>query len=403
MDCGMKTAEAAAPEALSGIRILDLTRLLPGAFCSLLLADLGADVIKIEQPGEGDYNRSFEPINKNESGSFLLLNRNKRSLTLNLKSGQGRDIFLKLVKDADVVLEGFRPGVMDRLNLGYDVLKEANPQIIVCAISGYGQTGPLRAASGHDLNYMALAGALQLFGESGRAPIVPGLSIADVGGGSLMAVYGVMGALLGRARTGVGQYVDVSMMDGLVSWLTYHAADFLFAGIEPRGGERNFIGAAPCYNIYRCADGLFLSLGIIEAHFWERFCTLIARPDFVDHQWPEGDLRRDMSEALSAVFMMRSRDEWAALLAQADIPAAPVNSMKEAFTHPQMQQREMLQEIEHPVEGLIPQLGFPVKFSGTPARMFRPPPLLGQHNEEILHTLGLSESEVANLKRDGVI
>lgn len=391
------------PGALSDIRVLDLTRLLPGAFCTLLLADLGADVIKIEQPGEGDYNRTFAPINRKESGSFLLLNRNKRSLTLNLKSVQGREIFLKLVAEADVVVEGFRPGVIDRLQLGYEVLKQVNPKIILCSISGFGQTGPLRAASGHDLNYMALAGALQLFGESGRAPIVPGLSIADIGGGSLMAVYGIMGALLARAKTGEGQFVDVSMMDGLVSWLSYHAADFLFAGVEPRGGERNFIGAAPCYNIYQCADGLYLSLGIIEAHFWVRFCDLIARPEFLQQQWPEGEMRQQQSRALAEIFMTRSRDDWAALLADADIPAAPVNSMKEAFAHPQMQQREMLQQIDHPVEGTIPQLGFPVKFSATPARMVLPPPLLGQHNEEILAALGFDAGQVEQLKLDQII
>jgi crotonobetainyl-CoA:carnitine CoA-transferase CaiB-like acyl-CoA transferase len=403
MDSRMKPPQSCPPGALTGIRVLDLTRLLPGAFCTLLLADLGADVIKIEQPGEGDYNRTFPPLNRKESGSFLLLNRNKRSLTLNLKSAQGRDIFLKLVEDADVVVEGFRPGVMDRLKLGYDALKVVNPKLVVCSISGFGQTGPLREASGHDLNYMALAGALQLFGERGRAPIVPGLSIADVGGGSLMAVYGIMGALLARAKTGEGQYVDVSMMDGLVSWLTYHAADYLFAGIEPRGGERNFLGGAPCYNIYRCADGLYLSLGIIEAHFWARFCALVDRPEFVNDQWPEGDAREQQFNALSRIFMTRSRDAWAALLEQADIPAAPVNSMKEAFAHPQMQQREMLQHIDHPVEGAIPQLGFPVKFSGTPARMVSPPPLLGQHNEEILASLGYDQNEIAGLKQDQVI
>jgi crotonobetainyl-CoA:carnitine CoA-transferase CaiB-like acyl-CoA transferase len=292
---------------------------------------------------------------------------------------------------------------MDRLKLGYEVLKAVNPRVIVCSISGFGQTGPLREASGHDLNYMALSGALQLFGERGRAPIVPGLSIADVGGGSVMAVYGIRGALLARVTSGTGQYVDVSMMDGLVSWLSYHAADYLFAGVEPRGGERDFLGGAPCYNIYRCADGRYLSLGVIEAHFWTRFCALIDRLEFVADQWPEGDARQQQFQALSAIFLTRPRDEWAAVLAQADIPAAPVNSMQEAFAHPQMQQREMLQQIDHPVEGTIPQLGFPVKFSETPARMVSPPPLLGQHNEEILAALGYDQSAIAGLKQDQVI
>lgn len=406
MDSGMTAAAmpaATAPGALDGIRVLDLTRLLPGAFCTQLLGDLGADVIKIEQPGEGDYNRKFAPINRQESGSFLLLNRNKRSLTLNLKAPEGREIFLQLVADADVVVEGFRPGVMARLKLGYEELCKANPKIVMCAISGFGQTGPLREASGHDLNYVALAGALQLFGERGRAPIVPGLSIADVGGGSLMAVYGIMAALLARGRTCEGQYLDVSMMDGLVSWLSYHAADFLFAGIEPRGGERNFLGAAPCYNIYRCQDGRLLSLGIIEPHFWARFCGLIKRPDLQPAQWPEAEAAQRQFAQLEALFLTRPREEWTGLLAAADIPAAPVNSMKEAFAHPQMRAREMLQTIEHPVEGAIPQLGFPVKFSGTPARMNTPPPLLGQHNEEILSTLGYAREQIAQLARQNII
>jgi crotonobetainyl-CoA:carnitine CoA-transferase CaiB-like acyl-CoA transferase len=400
---GKATPPTGTDGALAGVRVLDLTRLLPGAFCTQLLGDLGADVIKIEQPGKGDYNRSFEPIHRKESGSFLLLNRNKRSLTLNLKSEEGRDIFLKLLADADVVVEGFRPGVMDRLKLNYDVLREHNPKVVMCAISGFGQTGPLREASGHDLNYVALTGALQLFAEKGRAPIVPGLSIADIGGGSLMAVYGILAALHARARSGEGQYVDVSMMDGLVSWLTYHAADFLFGGIEPRGGERNFIGAAPCYNIYCCKDGKYLSLGIIEPQFWDGFCKLIARHDLLEHQWPQGDAADRQFAELAALFMTRPRDEWAALFVASDVPAAPVNSMQEAFAHPQMQAREMLQQIDHPVEGRIPQLGFPVKFSATPARMIVPPPTLGQHNAEILGALGYSAEQIERLVSEHTI
>jgi crotonobetainyl-CoA:carnitine CoA-transferase CaiB-like acyl-CoA transferase len=221
-------------DALADIKVLDLTRLLPGAFCSQMLADLGAEVIKIEEPGRGDYNRAFPPIARVESGSFLMLNRNKKSITLNLKSGNGKAILQRLAARADVLIEGFRPGVMERLELSYDILKESNPGLIYCAISGFGQDGPYRDRPGHDLNYLAVCGALQLFGKAGDGPIVPGLSIADVGGGSLMAVAGILAALIARGRTGQGQFVDISMTDGAASWLALHAPDFLFSGIEPR-------------------------------------------------------------------------------------------------------------------------------------------------------------------------
>ncbi|OWW22787.1 CaiB/BaiF CoA transferase family protein [Noviherbaspirillum denitrificans] len=385
-------------QALQGIRILDLTRLLPGATCTMLLADLGAEVLKVEQPGEGDYNRSFEPINKKESGSFLLLNRNKRSITLNLKHEEGKEVFRRLVKEYDVVVEGFRPGVMDRLGFGYEELKKLNPRIVACSISGFGQNGPLRMASGHDLNYMALSGALQLFGTKETGPIVPGLSIADVGGGSLMAVYGILAALIARDRLGSGQYIDVSMFDGIVTWLALHGADYLFAGIEPKGGERPFIGAAPCYNVYKCGDGGALSLGIIEEHFWERLCDEIGEPDWKARQWATGEDARVQFEKLSALFRSAPRDEWVRRLEAIDVPVAPVNSVQEAFAHPQAVARGLLYECEHPVEGKIPQLGFPVKLSGTPAAHRLPPPLLGQHTEEVLGSLGYSESDIRTLR-----
>lgn len=389
--------------ALEGLRVLDLTRLLPGAFCTQMLADYGADVLKIEQPGAGDYNRKFAPIAKEESGSFLLLNRNKRSLTLNLKAEEGKEIFRKLVCEADVVVEGFRPGVMDRLGVGYDTVRRVNPRIVFCAISGYGQDGPAAQRSGHDLNYMALTGALQLFGTPATGPLVPGLSIADVGGGSLMAAFGIMAALSARERSGEGQFVDISMTDGLVSWLCYHAADFLFSGVEPRGGERPFIGGAPCYNVYRCSEGLHVSLGIIEEHFWIAFCDLIARPDLKTRQWPAADAASRQYAELSDVFGRDTQKNWCARLAEFDIPASPVNTMAEGFADPQLMHRQMLLHVDHPVEGRIPQLGFPIKFGATPGTIRMPPPLLGQHNEEVLHRLGYSEQRIGELKAAGVL
>lgn len=392
-----------ATMALEGIKVLDLTRLLPGAFCSQIMADLGAEVIKIEQPDGGDYNRAFLPLARKESGSFLLLNRNKKSVALNLKNEEGKEILRRLVRDADVLLEGFRPGVMERLGLSYEKLAEINPKLVYCAISGYGQDGPLRLAPGHDLNYLAMAGALQLFGKAGEDPIVPGLSIADVGGGSLMASTGIMAALIARGKTGRGQFVDISMFDGAVSWLAYHGADYLFGDIEPRGGERPFIGQAACYNVYRCADGKHVALGIIEEHFWHRFCDAVGMPQLKEKQWPTGDEARQQKQQLDGLFAQRTRDAWVEFLAPADIPFSAVFNMQEAFSQPHFKKRELLQSVEHPVEGTVPQLGFPIKLSGTPASIRTPPPLLGEHTAEILRGIGYTQSELERLEAGGVV
>ncbi len=380
--------------ALNGLKILDCTRLLPGGFCTQLLADMGAEVIKIEEPTKGDYNRGFPPLNKEESGSFLLLNRNKKSVTLNFKSETGKDVFKRMAMDADIVVEGFRPGVMDRLGLGYDVLKEINPRIIYCAISGYGQTGPYRTVAGHDLNYMAYAGTLRLFGNAGAAPIVPGLSIADVGGGSLMAATGILAAVISRSTSGTGQFVDISMTDGAFSWLSYHGADWLFDGTNPRGGERPFIGQAPCYNVYQCKDDAFIALGIIEPHFWEKFCNKVNLPELINQQWPTGNDAEEQFRKLDQLFKTKSRNEWVSYLATVDIPFSPVNEVDEAFNDPQLQAQDMILEVDHPVEGTIPQLGFPIKLSETPCEIRLPPPLLGEHTKEELEKIGYDAVEV---------
>ncbi|WP_198019398.1 CaiB/BaiF CoA-transferase family protein [Paracoccus sp. J55] len=399
----MLNASESPEMALDGLKVLDLTRLLPGAFATQVLADMGAEVLKIEQPGTGDYNRAFPPIAKEESGSFLLLNRNKRSLTLNLKTEAGKTILRDLVRGADILIEGFRPGVMDRLGLGYEDLRAINPGLVYCAISGYGQTGPWRLRPGHDMNYLAEAGALQLFGKAGEGPIVPGLSIADVGGGSLMATTGILAALWSRAKTGQGQFVDISMHDGAISWLALHGADALFAGIEPRGGERPLIGRAPCYNVYECADGRHVALGAIEEHFWERFCQVFGTPEFIDRQWPEGEEADAQKAALQARFMTRSRDEWVDELGPSDIPFGPVLDIAEALVTDHARARDMLLHVEHPVEGAVPQLGFPIKLSETPASIRSAPPRLGEHTKEVLEGLGYDETQIGTLREAGAI
>ncbi len=389
-------------QALEGLKILDASRLLPAALCTQLLGDLGAQVLKVEEPERGDYQRSFPPMGKQDSGTFLLCNRNKRSMTLNLKSEQGKALFKQLAAQSDIVVEGFRPGVMERLGLGYQDLKEINPRLIYCAISGYGQDGPYKLVAGHDLNYMGIIGALPLFGKAGSGPMVPGLLTADIGA-SLSAAYGILAAVIARQHTGQGQMVDVSMMDAAFSFLTYHAAEPLFGHVMPKGGEYRNTGGAPCYGIFRCQDGHYVTLGALEEHFWDRFCDLAQVQHLKQKQFPEGPEREEQFAELEAIFRQKTRSQWVDLFAQHDIPGGPVNDMREAFEDPQVKAREMLLHVDHPIEGRIPQLGFPVKFSNTPARIQDAPPVLGQHTHEVLDELGLTPAQIQELVKQSVI
>jgi crotonobetainyl-CoA:carnitine CoA-transferase CaiB-like acyl-CoA transferase len=386
--------------ALEGLKVLDASRLLPAALCTQLLGDLGADILKVEEPGRGDYQRGFPPIGKVDSGTFLLCNRNKRSMTLNLKHEEGKRIFRELTAQSDVVVEGFRPGVMDRLGLGYEELRKINPRLVYCAISGYGQDGPYRRVAGHDLNYLGVIGALPLFGKAGEGPMVPGLLAADIGA-SMIGAWGILAAVLARQKTGEGQFVDVSMMDAAVSFLTYHAAEPLFGSVEPKGGEYRNTGGAPCYGIFRCKDGHYVTLGALEDHFWARFCDLAGVPQLKQDQFPEGDARESQFSLMEEVFRKRTRQEWVDLFFANDIPGGPVNTMSEAFDDPHMRARQMLLHVDHPIEGRIPQLGFPVKFSGTPASINSPPPTLGQHTGDVLSGLGYDAARIASLAQNG--
>lgn len=246
-------------------------------------------------------------------------------------------------------------------------------------------------------------GALQLFGKAGEGPIVPGLSIADAGGGSLTATTGILAALISRCLTHEGQFVDISMTDGVVSWLELHAADYPFGGVEPKGGERPFIGQAPCYNVYRCSDGKHVALGAIEPHFWERFCEVAQLPAFAREHYPEGAAAKRCYAEIAAIMATRTRDEWAAIADSADIPLTPANTMQEGFAHPHLQHRQMLMSVDRPVEGTIPQIGFPIKMSGTPCEIRMPPPTLGQHNEEIFGAAGYAPDDIARMRQEGAI
>ena len=385
--------------ALKDIRIIDLTWLLP---YTTLLADLGAEVIKVEEPIQGDYSRWVPPFIGDQGSYFTLVHRNKKSLTLNLKSEKGREIFYKLAEKSDVVIESFRPGVVKRLGVDYESIKKINPRIIYCSISGYGQDGPYREFPGHDVNYIAIGGILGLTGKPEGPPIIPGSQIADLGGGCSLATIAILAALIARQKTGGGQYIDISMTDGVVSWLTIPAS-FHFAGVPVGRGELPVLGGFPCYNVYECEDGKYISVGCLEERFWANLCRALGKEEYIGHQWATGEKRDEIFSALNSIFRTKARDEWFKILAKADVCAAPVYSLDEVFKDPQVLYRKMMVEIEHPTAGKIKQLGIPIKFSETPGEIRAPAPLLGQHTNELLLWLGYTDKEIDEMKRSGVI
>ena len=387
---------------LEGIKVLDLTRLLPGNLCTMLLADLGADVLKVEEPTRGDYIRSIDPIHKKESYLHLVLNRNKRSLTLDLKAEAGKAILRELVRNADVLVEGFRPGVMGRLGVGYEVLREVNPRLVYCAISGYGQDGPYRHLPGHDLNYLGVGGALELFGYEGSPPTVPGLSIADIGGGSQMATTGILAALIARQTSGEGQFIDVAMTDGVVYWLSLHAGWYFGTGQSPQRGGTLLLGRYPCYAVYETADGGHLTVGCLEDHFWANLCRAIDREAYVPLQMSE-ERRAEIFADLQDIFRTRSRQEWMAFFADKNVCVGPSYLIEEAMQDPQLRHRGMFTRMEHTVEGTIQQLGIPIKLSGTPGSIRIPPPALGEHTDSVLRSLGYDNAAVSELRANGVV
>lgn len=387
---------------LQGVRVLDLTRLLPGPYCSLMLADFGAEVIKVEQPGQGDYIRWWPPLVGDTSGMFLVLNRNKKSVTLDLKIPEAKDIFYRLVRESDVVLEGFRPGVATRLGIDYEQLKEVNPRLVYCSISGYGQDGPYALKAGHDINYIGYAGILGLSGRAGEGPVLPAVQIADLGGGALMAVAGILLALLARQNTGQGQLVDISMLDGVAAWLPILAGHFFGGGEVPERGLTMLGGRYACYNVYRAGDGKYIALGALEVWFWEKLCRYLGREDYISMQFAD-DKQEEITNFLNDTFSSKSRDQWVEELSLLDICCSPVYEFNEVFDDPQLRHREMILETEHPRLGKVRQLGFPIKLSGTPAKVYQHPPGLGENTEELLKSLGYSEEEIDRLRKNKII
>jgi crotonobetainyl-CoA:carnitine CoA-transferase CaiB-like acyl-CoA transferase len=387
---------------LDGVIVLDLTRLLPGAVATMMLGDFGADVIKIEEPGTGDPARQSRAGIKQPGAYFLATNRNKRSIAINLKQPAGREIFLELAKRADVVVEGFRPGVMDRLGIGYETLKEINPRLIYCAITGYGQDGPYRGKAGHDINYISIAGLLGVNGMKDGPPLIPGVQIADLAGGSMHAVIGILLALQARERTGEGQMVDVSMMDGSLAMMFVPFAAYLANGAQPQRGAQGLAGRYACYQVYETEDGRYLALGALEPKFWENACRVLGREDLIDKQFVD-DEQRESIRALSEIFRAKRADEWLAAFEGVDTCLALVKDIAEMIDDPQVKCRGLISEIDHPVSGRIKQIAPTVKLSATPGEMRSPPPLLGEHTSEVLKELGYSDDVINKLSRDGVI
>jgi crotonobetainyl-CoA:carnitine CoA-transferase CaiB-like acyl-CoA transferase len=389
---------------LDGVRVLDLSRLLPGPFASLLLADFGADVVKVEDTGAGDYARAAPPYVEGvhetaKSAAFIALNRNKRSIRLDLKADEGREALLALVKDAHVVLESFRPGVMERLGLGLDALRAVNPAIVHCAISGFGQTGPLTQRPGHDQNYLALGGVLALNGNRDGAPVLGGVQVADLGGGAQMAVIGILTALRHAERTGEGQTVDVSMTDGALSWTAMESAAAL-QGEKPRRGHTLLTGNHLCYLPYACADG-WITIGALEPKFWAAFCAGVDRQDLLPHQFdPPGS---DAHAEVEAIALSRTRAEWAAFGERHDACLEPVWELEEALESDLVREREMVVELDQPgATAPVRALGVPIKLTATPGDVHRrPAPGLGEHTEEVLREAGLDDAAIAALVSSG--
>lgn len=403
--------------ALEGIKILDLSRAGPGPFCTWILGDFGAEVIKVEAPPTlgprqaGLFSLTVKGEEKERTIAYWTTNRNKKSIGLNLKTEEGRNLFYKLAERTDIIVEGFRPGVAKRLGVDYESINKINPRVIYCSISGYGQDGPYRDLPGHDINYISIGGVLNLVGEKGRKPVIPLNLIGDFGGAGMSAIAGILTAVIARGKTGKGQYIDVSLLDSVISLLTEITVPYFQYGATLGRGEFTLSGAYPYYNIYETKDRKYISIGCLEPGLWENLCKAIGKEEFIpfhfenEHHFkpPENERWNEISSYLRQFFLTKTRDEWFDILAQKDIPVAKVLSLDEAFNDPQVIHRRMVEEVEHPTLGKVKQVGIALKLSDTPGKARSHPPTLGEHTDEILMELGYSKDFVGKMRECGVV
>lgn len=383
---------------LTGVRVLDLSRLLPGPVATLHLADLGADVIKIEDHAAGDYARTMGEGPDGVSVFYRAVNRNKRGLRLNLKDAEGRAVFLRLARDADVIVESFRPGVTAKLGIDYAAVSAINPKIVYCAITGYGQSGPLAMAAGHDLNYISLAGTLDQIGLRGEQPAIPNLQIGDLLGGALSGVMGILAALFAAQRSGKGRFVDVAMSEAALA----HTLFPLFslqsaAGLAGRGDDM-LTGGDPAYGVYATSDGRYMALAALEEKFWVVFCEALGRPDLKTRHGLRGEAAECLRGELTAIFLTGTQAHWSALFADADCCVTPVLDVGEALAHPHFLARRMAVQADG-----VTQFAPPVKLSGWEFSVRRNAPSAGEHSAEILRESGYTEVDIAALRARAVI
>jgi len=387
---------------LDGVRVLDLTRLLPGPYGTQLLGDLGADVVKIEEPESGDYYRAEEPSLKDgTSRIFAMINRNKESLALNLKDERGREAFLSLVETADIIVEGFRPGVAERLGVDEGPVRERNEKVVYCSLSGYGQDGPYEQWAGHDINYIGIGGLLSMTGTPDETPVVPGLPVADFAGG-MMTAFAAMVGLHSAEQTGVGEYFDLAMTDVIVSWLTLYAPFVFEESTEtPERGGTMPAGKYPCYSVYDTANGGHITLGAMECKFWQRTCEELGLPEYANHDdhFPTGRRSAEIKAAMAERFVERTREEWLERLDPTEAPVAPVNELPEIWEDPQVRHREMLTALG---DDGIPMVNSPVRPAGDHEYVRSGHPGLGEHSRDLLGELGIDESTIEELFADDV-
>lgn len=372
-------------QALTGIRVLDMSRLLPGPYCTMLLADFGAEVIKIEEPGKGDYSRSFPPFLKDFGYWHLQLNRNKQSVVLDLKSEEGKNIFLELIKTADVVVESYRPGVLKKLGVDYEAAAKVNPKIIYCSLSGYGSKGPLAHKADHDLGYLSLAGVTAMSGEADGAPAIPGVLMADMNA-ALSAGMSIMIALRHAALTGQGQEIDISLFNVAMNLMPGAASLFFGSGFVAERGNNWLTGAYANYNIYATADGRYVSVGCLEKKFWRNLCIGLGKEELIDMIDDESN-HPYLKKQLAVAFKQKTMREWEEFFADKDACVTPVLNFKEAVESEQVQANEMVLNVQDDELGEYQQLGFAMKLSKTPAQLNKRAPRLGEDTEKILAQL----------------